>query len=226
MLMSPPTRETEMSPVEGLTADVRARVEANIGLVHHIAARVRSRLPRHHDTDDLVQAGSMGLIDAARRFDPDRGVAFSTFAGRRIEGAIADQLRRDDWAPRSVRRAERQLQELDARAPGDRGSDSPEISDQRALVARASLASLEESRIDAISDTPEPGDRLDRLDDVRSVRAALGTLRPKERFVIEAHFLDGRSITEIGEALGVTQSRASQIKADAMRSLRATLRTT
>ncbi len=217
-----PTRSD--SAFTHLPDDVRTRVEENLGLVHHIVARVRGRLPAHHETDDLFQAGSLGLIDAAGRFDPDRGIRFSTFAGRRIEGAIADHLRSEDWAPRSVRRFERHLAEIDGRPQTDPGVSRAELDRRRALVDRARVESIHDQQAEAAASGPLPGERLDRLDDLEAVRAALERLRPKERFVVEAHFLDGRSITEIGESLGVTQSRASQLKAEALRSLRATLR--
>ena len=92
-----------------MNKEVRTRIERNVALVEHIVTRMSARLPNHYERDDLVQAGMLALVESAGRFDEDRGVAFSTFAGRRIEGAILDVIRRDDWLPRSARAKAREL---------------------------------------------------------------------------------------------------------------------
>ena len=92
-----------------MNKEVRTRIERNVALVEHIVTRMSARLPNHYERDDLVQAGMLALVESAGRFDEDRGVAFSTFAGRRIEGAILDVVRRDDWLPRSARAKAREL---------------------------------------------------------------------------------------------------------------------
>ena len=92
-----------------MTEEVKSRVENNVALVELIVIRMSAGLPNHYERDDLVQAGMVALVESAGRFDPDRGVAFSTFVGRRIEGAILDVVRREDWLPRSVRSQARHL---------------------------------------------------------------------------------------------------------------------
>ena len=84
-----------------MNEEVRNRIERNVALVEHIVTRMSAGLPNHYERDDLVQAGMLALVESAGRFDEDRGVAFSTFAGRRIEGAILDVVRRDDWIHQS-----------------------------------------------------------------------------------------------------------------------------
>lgn len=223
----------------------RELVERNIALVEHIVKRMAARFPSSHDRDDLVQAGIMGLIEASTRFDPSHGTAFSTFVGRRIEGAIIDHLRRDDWAPRSVRAGERQLQQAEADVVARRGGVHPgdaelsqmlgvTVDDVRRLrcrIAEASLDSLDRpvGRGEAVSTLSETVADLSGLGvegelDERELRAylrdAVSLLPERHRLVIVGHFLEGRSMTELGELLGVTQSRASQLKEDALRLIR------
>ncbi|MDH4279763.1 MAG: sigma-70 family RNA polymerase sigma factor [Acidimicrobiia bacterium] len=214
----------------GLSASEQRMVTENIGLVHHIASRVVHRFPSDYDRDDLVQVGTLGLIDAVRRFDPDRGVRFSGYAGRRIEGAITDYLRSTDWAPRSVRSRRRILAMAEARgATTDdevsrlSGLDPDTVRRVRADVERANLLSFERV-VDAGADVNDGNHSIDtellREESAQTLRSALDRLPSRQRMLVEAHFLDGRTLTEIGEAMGVTQSRASQLKAEALATLR------
>ena len=220
-------------------------VERNIALVEHIVKRLMSRFPASYDRDDLVQTGILGLIEASTRFDPTKGIAFSTFAGRRIEGSVIDQLRRDDWAPRSVRSGERQLEQAEAehraRSGGGPVDDSAigealgmsvgDVHRLRTRIADASLDSLDRpiGRDDALVSLSETIADLTGLGvegelDDRELRGylrdAVGLLPERHRIIIVGHFLEGRSMTELGQLLGVTQSRASQLKEDALRLVR------
>lgn len=223
-----PARATDDG--SGLTAAQQAMVTENLGLVHHIATRIVHRFPADFDRDDLIQVGTMGLMEAVRRFDPERGVRFSSFAGRRIEGSITDYLRSNDWAPRSIRNQRRLLAVAESRgATSDAeigrlsGLDPHAVRRVRANVERASLLSFErvvEAGTD-VDDTNRPVDtELLRQESVETLRAALDRLPSRQRLLVEAHFLDGRTLTEIGEAMGITQSRASQLKAEALSTLR------
>ena len=214
----------------GMTASEQSMVTENLGLVHHIASRVVHRFPADFDRDDLVQVGTMGLIEAVRRFDPERGVRFSSYAGRRIEGAITDYLRSNDWAPRSVRSQRRMLAIAEAQgATNDAdvgrlsGLDSRAVRRVKADVERANLLSFERV-VDAGADLDDRNRSIDadllHRESLQSLRAALDRLPARQRMLVEAHFLDGRTLTEIGEAMGVTQSRASQLKSEALASLR------
>ena len=231
-----------------LTAEQQDVVEKNLPLVEHIVKRLMSRFPACYDRDDLVQTGIIGLMEAAGRFDPTKGIAFSTFVGRRIEGAIIDQLRRDDWAPRSVRASERQLEQAEAELMARHGRrpdeetlsqrlelDVAELRRLRARIASASIDSLDRpvGRDEGTSPLGETvadasglgveGDLDDR--ELRGyLRDALSLLPERHRIIIVGHFFEGRSMTELGELLGVTQSRASQLKEDALRMVRQAIR--
>lgn len=227
-----------------LTAAQQDTIVRNIPLVEHIVNRLMQRFPATHDRDDLVQIGIMGLIEAATRFDPAHGVAFSTFGGRRIEGSILDHLRRNDWAPRSVRAAERQLHhaetELTARG-GARpdaqqlasalGIDAAQIHQLRSRIATAAIDSIDRPTLqddgatslsDTLADHGAAGveSALDERELHAYLREAIALLPERHRLVIVGHFLEGRTMTELGQFLGVTQSRASQLKEDALRLMR------
>lgn len=234
--------------MDRLTPEQRTVVERNLPLVEHIVKRLLSRFPASCERDDLLQTGILGLIEASSRFDPSKGIAFSTFVSRRIEGAVLDQLRRDDWAPRSVRAGERQLELAEAelargqgRRPGEvqlsraTGLDPEEIRRLRVRIATASLDSLDRTvgRDDGtvalretVVDHHQMGveQQLDERELRGYLRDALHLLPERHRLVIIGHFFEGRSLTELGERLGVTQSRASQLKDDALRLLRTGLR--
>lgn len=215
-------------------------VEKNIALVHHIVSRMTENFPAAVQRDDMVQAGLVGLIEATQRFDADRGFSFSTFAGRRIEGAVLDLLRRADWAPRSVRRNERQLHEMEAgmtaslgRRPtaielGDAmGTGSDHVHNLRADVAKARINPLvvrakgddndsDVTDLDLVAtDIPDTLD-LEHQELMGYLRDGIGLLPERHRIVIVGHFLEGQSMTELGQLLGVTQSRASQLKSEAL----------
>ncbi len=218
-------------------------VEQNIPLVEHIVNRVMSRLPATHDRDDLVQTGMMGLIGAVQRFDPSATNTFSTYAGRRIEGAIIDQLRRSDWAPRSVRALERQVrsaedsvgpvEDRDRRVAEVLGMESTELNRLRNDVAKARLDSLDRPTGDQ-SNSPTIGGSItdsnqgldERIQDkelVAYVRSAIHHLPERHRIVVAGYFFENRSMTELGDLLGVTQSRASQLKDEALKMMKAGL---
>lgn len=213
----------------GLTDSERRTVTENLGLVHHIVARVMHRFPSGFGRDDLVQVGTLGLIDAVRRYDPERGTRFSSYAGRRIEGAITDHLRSTDWAPRSVRSYQRMmaLAEANGAVTDDdisrvSGLDLERVRRTRADVDRSRLESVEH-HFHGGTDIADAGHSVDadllRREELDEMRTALGSLPIRQRLLVEAHFLDGRTLTEIGEALGITQSRASQLKAEALATL-------
>jgi len=228
---------------ESLSEEERATVEQNLALVHHIVARLTQRFPASRSRDDLVQVGALGLIEAVRRFDPSRQVGFSTFAGRRIEGAVLDALRSDDWASRSVRRGERnmlaagdKLRAVLGRRPTDLElSQSMRVEIQQVRALRADLA---RARVESLDRRVHPTERrtaIERLDgpsqetgdELLEQREILGYLRDavrllpeRHRLVIIGHFIEGRTMTELGDLLGVTQSRASQLKGEALTMMR------
>ncbi len=228
-----------------LTDEQREMVLANVPLVEHIVNRVSAGLPGSHSRDDLVQTGILGLISATVRFDPEAGTAFSTFAGRRIEGAVIDLLRQTDWAPRSVRSAARELAATEERISTDHsptatelatelGCTPVELSRLRSDIAKARLDSLdrpvrsEDAQIPlaaTVADRRRSTDEtLDEAELLGYLRNGVALLPERHRIVITGFFFEGRSVTDLGALLGVTQSRASQIKDEALRMLREALR--
>lgn len=225
--------------------EIRHRIESNVALVEHIVTRMSAGFPSHIDRDDLVQAGMLALVETASRYDTDRGVAFSTFAGRRIEGAILDVVRREDWLPRSVRGKARELANIERQLEAS-GAGHPdqhtvaaaadlnikELSDLRSKVRRGVIMALDRPINTGDAGTVTLGESIasldseDPLSDLEAnemkayLRSALDLLPPRHRAVVVGYFLEDRPMDELGALLGVTQSRISQIKDDALRRIR------
>lgn len=220
-------------------------VQANVPLVEHIVNRVAVNLPASHSRDDLVQTGILGLISATVRFDPAMGTAFSTFAGKRIEGAIIDMLRQADWAPRSVRAMERKLNGAEERLGASQkstvaaishelGCNTTQLEQLRHDIAKARLDSLdrptraEDGPMPVSATVMDPGanaeEQLDHQELMGYLRDGVSLLPERHRIVTIGFFFEGRTITELGNLLGVTQSRASQIKDESIKMLRQGLR--
>jgi RNA polymerase sigma factor for flagellar operon FliA len=218
-------------------------------LVKYVAGRLGSGLPAHVDDDDLVSYGLLGLIGAIERFDPDRDIKFETYAIARIKGSIIDELRSMDWVPRSVRsRArdiERAIGELEARlgrAPMDDeiskklGVTEEELNDSLTAISRTSIAALDElwtvsaggdqiALIDTIEDTqgPNPQSALAETELKEAVGEAIARLPEREKLVVTLYYYEELTLREIGEVLGVTESRVSQLHTKAILRLKARL---
>ena len=212
-------------------------------LVKFVAGRVGAGLPNSVDPGDLVSAGVFGLIDAVERFDPERGGKFETFAVPRIRGAVFDGLRALDWVPRSVRSHARELesamQQLEhrlGRAPSDDElADHLRISAEELQKRLAAISSTTVGPLDrAIAAGAEPKamtqDGIDSpagmVEDQevrRLVRAETRRLPERERMVVTLYYDEGLTLAEIGQVLGVTESRVSQIHTKAVLQLRARL---
>ena len=229
---------------EIMNDDIRHRIENNLALVEHIVTRMSAGFPGHIDRDDLVQAGMVALVETAGRYDESRGVAFSTFAGRRIEGAILDVVRRDDWLPRSVRVKARELAAVEQRlveeststpteaAVAEAADMTPaELSILRSKIRKGIVMALDRPVTNAdgsstLGDMIADDDAVDPLEGLEQtemkayIRSAIHLLPERHRLVVVAYFLEGRPMDEIATMLGVTQSRISQIKDDALRRIR------
>ncbi len=219
-------------------------------LVKYVAGRLGSGLPAHVDDDDLVSYGLLGLIGAIERFDPDRDIKFETYAIARIKGAIIDELRAMDWVPRSVRAhardVERAVAELEAkfgRAPTDEeisgklGLTQEELDDSLSEISRSSIAALDElwtvqgstgdtvALIDTIEDTQgaAPASALDQSEMREMIADAISRLPEREKLVITLYYYEELTLREIGEVLGVTESRVSQLHTKAILRLKARL---
>jgi RNA polymerase sigma factor for flagellar operon FliA len=219
-------------------------------LVKYVAGRVGSGLPAHVDDGDLVQYGLLGLISAIERYDPDRDVKFETYAIARIKGAIIDELRAMDWVPRSVRSRAREIEraigELERqlhRAPTDEeiaskvGITTDELEDSLTEISRSSIAALDElwtvqggggdqiALIDTIEDTeaPDPQSSLSATEMREAVGEAIARLPEREKLVVTLYYYEELTLREIGEVLGVTESRVSQLHTKAILRLKARL---
>jgi RNA polymerase sigma factor for flagellar operon FliA len=233
-------------PAPPLTKAQRdALVEASLPLVQHVLWQIAASFPRHTDRDELAQAAALGLVEAAHRFDATRGVPFERWAAVRIRGAILDSVRALDFAPRSLRAASRQLEESRSalmcelgRTPTERetaarlGMTANELAELRARVHRALVLSL-----DAPSGSDDDGDQMtisdiacDRdpsaLDQLESqelsayLADAVRLLPERLRDVVVGYFVDGRTSADIAAELGVTESRVSQLRSEALGLLR------
>jgi RNA polymerase sigma factor FliA len=218
-------------------------------LVKFIAGRMASGLPSHVEEADLISYGLLGLIGAIERFDPDREIKFETFAVARVKGAIIDELRSLDWVPRSVRARARDVERAHAaleaelqRAPTDEemaaklnvGID--EFNDSLLEIANSSVLALDDlwtfadpeggggqiSVLDTIHDPsavdPEVEAQASELKD--RLADAIESLPERERLVVALYYYENLTLREIGEVLGVTESRVSQLHTKAVLGLR------
>jgi RNA polymerase sigma factor for flagellar operon FliA len=218
------------------------RVVAGLPFVESLARRMASTMPHSIDVGDLVQDGMLGLIDAAHRFDESRGIKFETFAERRVRGAMIDALRRDAW-PRGVRRVRRELEAAREALRRELGAE-PTMADLAHRVG-IEVDRLERTivRINTIESTsplatadntdnaslpavlvpsePQSPDSLYEQREVRDrVRGAMAGLPARERHIVHMYYFGEATMKQIGEAIGVNESRVSQLHARAMQRLR------
>jgi RNA polymerase sigma factor for flagellar operon FliA len=221
-------------------------------LVKYVAGRLSIGLPSHVDEGDLVSYGLLGLIDAIEKFEPDRDIKFETYAISRIKGAIIDELRSMDWVPRSVRSRAREIErvigELEnkhKRAPTDEeictalDITEEEFHASLAAIHRSSVAALDElwtiassggdtvALIDTIEDpnAEEPARRFATVETREVLAEAIKRLPERERLVIALYYYEELTLREIGEILGVTESRVSQLHTKAVLRLKVRLNT-
>jgi RNA polymerase sigma factor FliA len=233
--------------------DERARerlVVAYSPLVKYVAGRMASGLPAHVDEADLISYGLFGLIGAIERFDVDREIKFETYAVSRIKGAIIDELRSLDWVPRSVRakardveRAHHKLENQLQRAPSEEemakelGLDVEDFRDALLDIANSSVLALDDlwtiadpdggqvSLIDTIRDPNaiDPQAEIDAAALKDRLAEAIESLPERERLVVALYYYENLTLREIGEVIGVTESRVSQLHTKAVLGLRAAL---
>ena len=223
---------------------------AYVPLVKYVAGRVSVGLPSNVDFDDLVSYGFFGLVDAIEKFDPDRGVKFETYAVARIRGAVIDGLRSIDWVPRSIRQKAKELENTVASLEAKLGrpasdaevSEALKISideyhDLLAEVKGIALASLDEvwagdpdeegklrfGQMIENTESEDPGALVGDVEVRRVLAEAIDQLPERERLVVALYYYEGLTLKEIGEVLGVSESRISQIHTKAIIRLRGRL---
>jgi RNA polymerase sigma factor FliA len=230
------TSEVLASAATPLPTDtvIEERVTSNMALVGHIVRESMGRLPGHVSRDDLTSAGFTALVQAARSYDETRGVPFARYAATRVRGAILDELRGIDWASRSVRRRARELDETRTRLAAELGRTASDAEVARVCgitadevaandedVSRASVMSLQgfgDTPLDDVLPTtaPSPEQRIEQAERVGYLIDAVALLPERLRAVVEGYFFAERPMAEIAAELGVTESRVSQMRAEAM----------
>lgn len=216
-------------------------------LVKYVAGRLSSGLPAHIEEADLISYGLLGLIGAIERFEPERNIKFETYAVSRIRGSIIDELRALDWVPRSVRSWARKVEATIARlenelmrAPTDDeiaealGVTPGEFQDILNQISVSSVVALDEfwdvqnanhdrvNLLETIEDTeaPDPSRAYQAQAIKETLAAAIQRLPEREKIVVGLYYYEGLTLKEIGEILGVTESRVSQLHTKAILRLR------
>jgi RNA polymerase sigma factor FliA len=219
-------------------------------LVKFVAGRLGAGLPSHVEDADLISYGLMGLIGSIERFEPERGIKFETFAMTRIRGAIIDELRSLDWVPRSVRSRAREIEAAQAklehelqRAPTEAelaakvGLTEEELQTSLLEIANSSVYALDElwtisdssgdsvSLLDTISDprADDPQEALAGSEIKDALTESIAGLPEREQLVVALYYYENLTLREIGEVLGVTESRVSQLHTKAVMRLKSAL---
>jgi RNA polymerase sigma factor for flagellar operon FliA len=219
-------------------------------MVKFVAGRLGAGLPSHVDDADLISYGLMGLIGAIERFEPERGIKFETFAMTRIRGAIIDELRSLDWVPRSVRARAREIEAAQAKLEHElqRAPTETELAAKLNITEeelQASLLEIANSSVYALDElwtvSDSSGDTVSLLDTISDPRAddpqeslassevkdrlteAVSSLPEREQLVVALYYYESLTLREIGEVLGVTESRVSQLHTKAVMRLKSAL---
>mgnify|MGYP006091410317 FL=1 len=226
-------------------AEINALIEEHVPLVKHIVFQVAVHFPRHVEREELARAGALGLVEAAQRYSPERGIPFQRFAARRVRGAMIDSVRAADWAPRSVRRLSRRFDAMEqqlaselGRAPQTKetaealGMKPAEVSKLRSQLYRSVVLALEHdvggesgedlNLLDILPDRAnlEPDEQLEGRELYAYLQDAISLLPERHRLVIVGYFLEEKTSAELARFLGVTESRVSQLRSDAVEMLR------
>ena len=219
-------------------------------MVKFVAGRLGAGLPSHVDDADLISYGLMGLIGSIERFDPERGIKFETFAMTRIRGATIDELRSLDWVPRSVRSRAREIEAAQAKLEHElqRAPTEAELAERLGVgedELQASLLEIANSSVYALDElwtvSDSSGDKVSLLDTISDPRAddpqeslasseikdrlteAISSLPEREQLVVALYYYENLTLREIGEVLGVTESRVSQLHTKAVMRLKSGL---
>ena len=222
-------------------SDKAELVEKHASLVKRIAHHLMARLPASVIVDDLIQAGMIGLLEAARNFDGSKGASFETFAGIRIRGAMLDEIRKGDWTPRSVHKNSRAITDAIAEVERETGRDArdAEIAEKLNITLNEYHLMLNDINVgkvigiedlgvseDVISTDAEKGSDAP-LEDLmqgafqKELAHAITTLPEREAIVLSLYYDEELNLREIGEVLEVSESRVSQIHSQAMLKLKA-----
>ncbi|MCG8413073.1 MAG: RNA polymerase sigma factor FliA [Pseudomonadales bacterium] len=223
--------------------DLNEVVDRYAPLVKRIAHHLLLRMPASVQIDDLIQSGMIGLLEAAKKYDVSKGASFETYAGIRIRGSMLDEVRKGDWAPRSVHRKSRKVAEAIKTIEARTGKDAKdqEIARELNIDLNAYYAILQDatgSRLFSFDDImegddsaielaagelPGPCDGLQRDTFKDHLARAIDGLPDREKLVLALYYDEELNLKEIGEVIGVSESRVSQIHSQAAMRLRARL---
>ena len=223
--------------------NLRDVVERYAPLVKRIAHHLLLRMPASVQVDDLIQSGMIGLLEAAKKYDVSKGASFETYAGIRIRGSMLDEVRKGDWAPRSVHRKSRKVAEAIKLIEARTGKDAKnkeiakeldiDLKSYYSILQDASGSRLfsfddimegDDSAIElAVGELPGPCDGLQRDSFKAHLAKAIGGLPEREKLVLALYYDEELNLKEIGELIGVSESRVSQIHSQAAMRLRARL---
>ncbi|MDT8428980.1 MAG: RNA polymerase sigma factor FliA [Pseudomonadales bacterium] len=212
-------------------------------LVKRIAHHLLLRMPASVQVDDLIQSGMIGLLEAASKYDVSKGASFETYAGIRIRGAMLDEIRKGDWAPRSVHRKSRQVAEAVKAVESRTGTDAKdhEVAEEMGIDIDSYYAILQDasgSRLFSFDDITDgddalmhsavgalsgPAEGMQNEAFREQLAAAIDELPEREKLVLSLYYDEELNLKEIGEVLGVSESRVSQIHSQAALRLRARL---
>jgi len=218
-------------------------VTSHANLVKRIAFHMMNRLPPSVQAEDLIQAGMIGLIEAARHYDPSQGASFETYAGIRVRGAMLDEIRRSDWTPRSVHRKAREAAEALRKLEQGTGKDARDedvaqelgisVKDYQQILTESTSARVfsfdqpDENTGETISlpqaDVENPEEAFQTKAFKEALSHTIKNLPERESLVMSLYYDDELNLREIGEILGVSESRVCQIHGQAMVRLRARL---
>ena len=192
-------------------------IEDNQGLVYHLAMRIHRSLPVRHELDDLVGYGMVGLAEAAKKFEPQRGLQFSTFAFRRIQGSIYDGLAKVSWMSRArYRRYLRQNSAEQAKPEDETGANADEDWGE----TEATVQELTSEQIEQLSDSePNASAEVAKRETASILCEMVEQLPPRENRLITMVYFEGLSLQEAGDRLGVSKSWASRLHAKTIEKL-------
>ena len=211
-------------------------VREYLPLVKKIALYWTARLPAAVELDDLMQVGLIGLIQASESYDSSKGASFATYATIRVKGAMLDEVRRNDWVPRSLQQKMKQVSESIRRVEArmGRAADDRDIANELGVTLQeyqklagqltcCRMTSLEGRDDEEAGDGPDPSAHLENLGFRQALVDAIKVLPEKEQLMMSLYYSDELNLKEIGAILGVSESRVSQIHGQALARLRSHL---
>lgn len=219
-------------------------------MIKYVANRIALRLPPHIEVDDLISVGAIGLMDAIEKYDPTRGAKFKTYAEFRVRGSILDELRSLDWVPRSVRQKASHLDSVASKLQSKLGRppEDEEMAEEMGITLEDLFDTINETcnmpllSLDDLGIANDSGDKQNLLDTLAGkgdvdpqtqlrlnelkalIASAIDSLPEKERLMVSLYYYEELTMKEIGEVLGITESRISQIHSKAVYRLRTKLK--